>query len=207
MPETAGAAGDENRLARLCAQLFCDRLISGQPCQGDRCRRHKVEPFRHSRCRKRRNGHIFREGAETAARQAGIDPVSRLELGDMFARFLHDTSAFISKSQGHFVILYQPDGPGQVENIHRVDRRGLDPDQDLIIPDCRDRDIIDGNADSFAVLRDLCRFHEILSFLFPSECGADHPGTGVGSNSCADLVDRRRFIAQLLHHQAGQEWV
>ena len=65
----------------------------------------------------------------------------------MSDRFLHDTGAFVSEGHGHFVILYQPDGPGQVENIHRVDRRGFDTNQDIIVPNLRDRYIIDGNAD------------------------------------------------------------
>ena len=84
---------------------------------------------------------------ETADRQAGIDPVSRLESGDMSARFLHDTGAFIAEGQGHAVILDQPDGTGQVEHVHRVDRCGLDPNQELIVPHLRDGDILDGNAD------------------------------------------------------------
>ena len=76
---------------------------------------------------------------ETADRQAGIDPVSRLESGDMSARFLHDTGAFIAEGQGHAVILDQPDGTGQVEHIHRVDRCGLDPNQELIVPPSQGR--------------------------------------------------------------------
>ena len=146
MPETAGAAGDENRLVLICTQFFCDCLISGQSRQVDRCRRYKVEPFRHPCCRKCRNGHIFREGAETYDRQTGIDPVSRLESGDMSARFLHDTGAFVSEGHGHFVILYQPDGPGQVENIHGVDSCSFDTDQDIIVP-------ISGTGISLTVMR------------------------------------------------------
>ena len=65
-------------------------------------------------------------------------------------------------------------------------------------------DIMDSQADTLAVLRDLRRFHERLSFLFPGERSADHPRAGVGSHSCADLVGRSRFIAKLLYHQAAQ---
>ena len=70
--------------------------------------------------------------------------------------------------------------------------------------DTGNRDIIDGNADIFTVLRDLCCIHNVSSFFFSSKSSANHPRTGVGGNSCADAVNCRRFIAKLTDHQTAQ---
>lgn len=142
MAETAGASGEKDRLARLCAQLFRDGLISGQSRQRNRGRRRVVESFRHPRHGGRGHGRIFRKGAGTADRQAGIGPVARAKRYGMPARFFHDAGAFVPKGQGHFVILDQPDGPGQGEEIHRVDRGGLDPNQELVVRDFGNGDFI-----------------------------------------------------------------
>ena len=91
-----------------------------------RDRRRKVEPLRHPGRGTRRNRRIFRKCAKAADRQTATDPVSRLKPGDVPAHLFNDAGAFISKGQGHFVILYQSDSAGQIENIHRIDRRGFD---------------------------------------------------------------------------------
>ena len=100
MPEAAGAAGNEKGLAWLCAQFFRKRLIGSQPRQGNRCRRRKVKPLRHPCRGKGRNGSIFCESAKTADRQTGIDPVSRLESGDVLAHLFNDTAHSFPRVRG-----------------------------------------------------------------------------------------------------------
>ena len=88
LPEAAGATGNEKGLPRLCVQFFCERLIGGQPRQGNRCRRREVKPLRHPSRRKGRNDHIFRESAKTADRQPGIDMITGLKPSDTLKVFI-----------------------------------------------------------------------------------------------------------------------
>ena len=169
LAEAARCAGDEQGLSRLGLEFFRDGLIGGQSGQRDSGGGGKVIPRGHAGERRLRDRDIFRERADFLLRQAGVNPVARLECGHMAADLFHDAGAFVAQRQRHGVVLDQPDAAREDQQLERVDRGCFDFYQHFVCRDLRQGKVAKTGADLFGIFVDLYCFHvPVLSF--SSEC-------------------------------------